>query len=256
MIIINCEQGSQEWHNSRSGVITASMFSTARQKVNGLDEKQQKYVDAILAGRSEADARDIAGYKAPPRSETVQRAIEGLPVGEFSEAARNYAFRLAIERISGEPLDEGFQTYAMKRGHELEPAARLEHEVQTGLVVERAGFVLTEDRIFGASADGLIGNDGGSEYKCLISPEVLRDVLIDHDFTKFIDQVQGCLWLTGRRWWDFCLYCPALESIGKQLWYRRVERDDAYIEKMVQELWAFERLVTDNEIALRMKEAA
>ena len=134
MIIVNCEQGSEAWHKSRAGVITASMFATARSKVNGLDEKQQKYVDAIRAGSSEAAARELAGYKAPPRSETVQRAIEGLPVGEFSDGAKAYAFRLAIERISGEPLDEGFETYAMRRGRELEPAARLEHELHTGHV--------------------------------------------------------------------------------------------------------------------------
>ena len=180
----------------------------------------------------------------------------GANKGQPTSAANDYAFRLAIERISGMPLDEGFETYAMRRGHDLEPAARHEHEVQSGHVVERAGFVLTEDRLFGASADGLIGDDGGSEYKCLISPERLRDVLINGDFSEFMDQVQGCMWITGRRWWDFCLYCPALAPVGKELWFRRVERDDAYIDAMVFDLVDFEKLVTENETILRMKEAA
>ncbi|MBY0243515.1 MAG: YqaJ viral recombinase family protein [Burkholderiaceae bacterium] len=256
MIIVNCPQGSPEWHSARAGVVTASMFSTARAKVNGLDEKQQKYVDAIRAGNSDAAARDIAGYKAPPRSETVQRAIDGHSVGEPSDAAKAYAFRLAIERISGEPLDEGFETYAMRRGHDLEPAARLEHELVTGHVVQRAGFVLTDDHLFGASADGLIGERGGSEYKCLISPEPLREILIDGNFDKFKDQVQGCMWITGRTWWDFCLYCPALRPVGKHLWHRRVERDDDYIDTMVEDLLEFEKLVSYNEALLRFKEAA
>ena len=38
MIIVNCTQGSAEWLQGRAGVITASMFSTARSKVNGLSK--------------------------------------------------------------------------------------------------------------------------------------------------------------------------------------------------------------------------
>lgn len=255
MIVLTCEQGSPEWHAARAGVITASMFAIARTRVGGLDDKQRAYVNAIRSGLSEAEAREVAGYKTAPRAASIERAIKGLPVGEPSDTAKAYAFRLAIERISGMPLDEGFETYAMRRGHDLEPAARREHEVATGHIVQRAGFVLTEDRLFGASADGLIGEDGGSEYKCLISPERLRAVLIDGDYSEFTDQVQGCMWITGRRWWDFCLYCPALEGIGKHLWHRRVERDDAYIDAMVADLVEFEKLVSYNEMLL-LKEAA
>lgn len=171
--------------------------------------------------------------------------------GDFSAAAKDYAFRLAVERISGQPLDEGFETWAMKRGHELEPAARLEHELQIGLIVQPAGFVTTDDGLFGASADGLISDDGGSEYKCLVSPTELRAVLTEDDWTKYRDQVQGCMWITGRRWWEFCMYCPALEPIGRQLYRRRVERDDDYIEDLEAELLAFKALVDDYETTLR-----
>jgi hypothetical protein len=256
MIVIHCEQGSPEWHQARAGVITASMYRVARSRVNGLTEQQQKYVDAILSGSSEAAARDEAGYKAAPRAEGIQRALQGLPVGEPSDAAKAYAFRLAIERISGKALDEGYETYAMRRGHDLEPAARLEHELQSGHVVRRTGFVLTEDRLFGASADGLIGTAGGSEYKCLISPDPLREILIDGNFDDFKDQVQGCMWISGRAWWDFCVYCPALAPVGKQLWRRCVDRDNAYIDAMVADLAEFEKLVSFYEAQLRYKEAA
>nr|WP_269106839.1 lambda exonuclease family protein [Massilia sp. TS11] len=241
---------------ARVGVITASMFSTARQRVNGLTSQQQRYVDAILAGASVTGACDIAGYKNQPRAEAIERALAGESVGEPSEAAKNYAFRLAIERISREPLDEGFQTYAMKRGHELEPDARMEHELQTGLIVQRAGFVMTDDYLYGASADGLIAPDGGSEYKCLISAERLRDVWLFNDTSDFTDQVQGCMWITDRQWWDFCVYCPSLKPIGKQLYRRRIARDDAYIAALQADLFAFERMVSDYETTLRMKEAA
>jgi hypothetical protein len=257
MKLIVCEQGSPEWHAARAGVITASMFKVARERTGLLTEQQQKYVNAIRAGEPEAVACELAGYKSKvKRTDTVERAIAGLPIGDFSDKAKAYAFRLAIERISGVPLDEGFETWQMRRGHELEPEARAEHEEAAGVIVERAGFVTTDDGVFGASADGLIGRVGGSEYKCLVSPEGLRAVLLDNDISEFIDQIHGCMWITGREWWHFGLYCPALRSIGKQLYWREVKRNDDFIEAMEPELLQFKGLVDRYEFALRHKAIA
>ncbi|KPA87033.1 YqaJ viral recombinase family protein [Pseudomonas asplenii] len=255
MILISCEQGSPEWHQARSGCITASMFTVARSRVNGLTAQQQIYVSAILAGKSEADARAEAEYKAAPKADVIRRALAGEPVGEPSEAALNYAFSLAVERISGTALDNGFETWQMKRGHELEPQARMEHELQTGLMVNRAGFVTTDDGFFGASADGLIGEDGGSEYKCFLAPEKLRSFHIDNDASGVMDQVQGCMWITDRKFWHVGMYCPALESVGRQLWWKEFQRDDDYIEKLEADLWQFKLLVDQYEAKLRSKAA-
>jgi hypothetical protein len=255
MIVIECEQGSAEWLQSRAGVCTASMFSTARKKVNCLDDRQSAFVAAVLGGMEKKAAAEQTGYKNVPTSEGIVRALKGEKVGEWSDGAKDYAFRLAIERISGKPLDEGFETWSMRRGHELEPHARMEHEMQTGLFVKRAGFVTTDDGIFGASADGFIGDDGGSEYKCFVDPGRLRAIYMDDDFSEIHDQAQGCMWLTGRKFWHICLYCPALELVGKQLWWREFKRDEGFIEKMEQDLWEFAMLVNEYEAALR-KQAA
>ncbi|SOE49090.1 lambda exonuclease family protein [Orrella dioscoreae] len=255
MQIINCEQGSPEWHAARAGAITASMFKTARTRVNELDERQALYVAYVKAGMTEKEAATKAGYKAAPSAEAVKRALAGEKVGDWSDTAKNYAFRLAVERIAGAPLDEGFETWQMARGHELEPEARMEHEMATGLVVDRAGFVLTDDGLFGASADGLFGEDGGSEYKCFVAPDRLRAFHIDGDASEVMDQVQGCMWITGRKRWHLGLYCPALAPIGKQLWLREFARDDDYIESMVDDLLAFAGLVDSYEQTLRQKAA-
>lgn len=257
MIIIDCQQGSDAWHRARAGAVTASMFAEARARVNGLTEQQRTYVDALLDGLSEAEARDKAGYKTAPRADAIKRAIAGEKVGDFTEAAKDYAFRLAIERISGEPLDEGgFDTFAMRRGRELEPDARDAHAFECGLAIEPAGFVVTEDGKFGASADGLIGRDGGAEYKCLIDPSRIRDIVLTRDISDFTDQVQGCMWITGRAWWHFVLYCPALAPVGKALTVFEVKRDDDYIEAMEHDLLAFDALVCEYESLLRQKESA
>lgn len=255
MIVIECEQGSSEWHQARAGCITASMFGVARSRVGGLDEKQSAYVAAVKAGSNEAQAMAIAGYKAAPKAESVYLALEGKPVGKPSEAALNYAFNLAVERISGKPLDEGFETWSMRRGNELEPMARMEHELQTGLFVKRAGFITTDDGAFGASADGLIGEDGGSEYKCFIAPEKLRAFHIDNDASGIMDQVQGCMWISDRKFWHIGMYCPALEPVGRQLWWKESQRDDDYIEKLEEDLWQFKLLVDQYEAALRAPKA-
>ena len=251
-IVHQSAQGTDEWKRDRAGCITASMFSTARERIGGLSDQQAELVAAIRAGNSHSDAAALAGYKSKPKlTETVQRAIEGLPIGDFSAAAKDYAFRLAIERISHAPLDEGFETWAMRRGHELEPMARAAHEQHADLIVEPCGFVTTPDRLFGASADGLIGLTGGAEYKCLVDPVRLRTTLVDNDISEFLDQVQGGMWITGRTWWDFCIYCPALASINREFTRWRVPRDDNYINTLEAELLEFAQLVDRNEAALR-----
>lgn len=245
-------QGTDEWKQARAGVITASMFKTARERVGGLTEQQAGLVAAMRAGDAIEAAAAKAGYKSKPKlTETVQRAIEGLPVGDFSEAGKNYAFRTAIERISRVPLDEGFETWQMKRGHELEPQARLLHEHHAQVAVDACGFVTTPDALFGASADGLVGMDGGAEYKCLVSPERLRDTLVLNDISDFMDQVQGGLWITGRAWWDFCIYCPALEPVGRDFCRWRVPRNDDYIAALELDLIEFSHLVASYEAELR-----
>lgn len=172
--------------------------------------------------------------------------------GERTEAALDYAFRLAVEILSGEALDDNFETWAMRRGHELEPDARIAHQADIGVYVQPVGMVLSDDGHFGASADGWIEGDGGAEYKCLIAPGELRTTLIGHDLAKYTDQVQGNLWLSGRTWWDFCIYCPPMKAAtGKDFFRWRMRRDEAYIEAMVEDLLEFDNLVQQNVAELR-----
>lgn len=249
--VIECEQGTPEWHLARAGVLTASMFVVVRGKVGCLTEQQQKYVDAIRSGADKKSAMLDAGYSSAPRSASVEKAINGEPVGDYSDAAKNYAFRVAVERISGEVLDDGFETWQMRRGRELEPVCRKRHEEDIDMLVDLAGFVRTVDLKFGCSADSLMDEDGGAEYKCFLAPDKLRSIILDDDWGDIMDQVQGSMWITGRKYWDMCLYCPALASVGKDFVRKRVERDNDYIEALEADMVAFERYVTSIEDRLR-----
>lgn len=218
-LLYNCVQGSPEWLQARAGVITASEFAKAR-----------------------------ATYKVPKDR-----------MGQPKDTALDYAFQKAIERISGVPLDENFQTWQMKRGHELEPLARIAHEdllARKGgdlanMIVQTAGFMTTVDGKFGASVDGLIGERGGGEYKCLASAGKLRKVVLFNDIDAYLDQIQGCMWISGREWWHFGLYCPALAPVGLEFQMIEVQRDDDYIEALERDLVRFEKTVTDYELQLR-----
>ncbi|MEF3068006.1 lambda exonuclease family protein [Pandoraea apista] len=255
MIIHRAPQGSAEWHAARAGCITASMFSTARKRVGELTEQQAAFVSSIHNGSSSAEAAKAAGYKAIPRSDIITRALSGEPVGDFSDVAKDYAFRIAVERIGGVPLDDGFENWAMRRGHELEPEARRRHEAKTGVLVEQVGFVTTDDGLFGASADGFIEEDGGAEYKCFVAPDRLRSIILAGDISEVIDQCDGGMWITGRKFWDFCLYCPALEPCGRDLTVIRIERDEGRIEALERDLLAFARMADEFEAALRQQAA-
>lgn len=218
MKIISCKQGSSVWLRSRAGVLTASEFRVMRQK-----------------------------YKTGERK------------GEPTDTALDLAFRKAIERISRVPLDESHVTWQMKRGHELEPFARMEHEAVlarrggdlSSMIVEECGLMLTDDEVFGCSVDGLVGDVGGSEYKCLVSASKLRKVILSNDIGDYLDQVQGCMWISGRQWWHFGLYCPALKAVNLQFQMIEVERDDDYIDALEMDLIAFEKVVSGYESELR-----
>lgn len=250
-LIYEAPQGTEEWLEARAGKITASMVSVIRAKVNMPTEQQQKYIDSVLSGMTEAQALEAAKYKAKPRAAVIDKALSGEQVGEWSTAALDYAFRLAVERIAGVPLDEGFQTWAMKRGNELEPYARMAHEEVSGLIVQPTGFIATPDGKFGASADGFSNDGAGCEYKCFIAPDKLREFWFDFDPSCVMDQIQMGMWISGKKKWHLGVYCPALKDAGKELWLKTIDRDDDYIEKMESDLIEFERLVTEYEMKLR-----
>lgn len=211
MKVYECEQGSPVWHSLRAGVLTASNMKVAREL----------------------------------------SMASGVNKGKPGAKCMQLAFRLAIERIAGEPLqDDKFETYAMRRGHELEPEARAAHEL-LGILVRRAGFITTDDGRLGSSTDGLIDPKGISEYKCLVSPEGLREILVDNDLSAFEDQVQTGLLVSEREFCDFGLYCPPLKPIGREFTLRRIWRNDLYIKAMERDVKTFLALVDEAEDNLR-----
>tara|TARA_R110002072_G_scaffold21764_2_gene76780 strand:+ start:1403 stop:2131 length:729 start_codon:yes stop_codon:yes gene_type:complete len=164
--------------------------------------------------------------------------------GGYKASAIKYARQLALERIIGGLLDDTeYKTAHAGRGNDLENDARTAHEDLAGCIVFEAGFIRTLDRKFGISADGLIGADGGSEYKCFTDADKVIEVIVNGLSDVVTAQVQGAMWLTGRSWWHFGLYHPGLKKIGRDLSVIEIERDEAYIDELRTELAIFDNYV-------------
>ena len=150
---------------------------------------------------------------------------------------KKYLRRIVVERLTQKPLDN-YTNPHMERGNEQEPYARMNYEAATGNIVNEVGFIKHESIMVGASPDGLIEKDGGLEIKSVL-PTVQIETIEKGKFpTAHRAQVQGCLWITGRKWWDFVSYSPDLPE-NLSLYIYRIERDEEYIEKLASGVEVF-----------------
>lgn len=156
----------------------------------------------------------------PTASEFHTVMAKGKGGGE-SLTRKTYLLKLAGEIITGEPM-ESFTNAHMERGKAMEDEARDLYSFMTDSDPLRVGFVTNGKA--GASPDSLIGDRGGLEIKTKL-PHLLIDLLLKGEMPpEHKAQVQGCMWIAEREWWDFAAYWPKLP-----LFTKRIIRDDTYI---------------------------
>lgn len=161
--------------------------------------------------------------------------------GKPSTSADGYIDTLIAERLRGysEPL---FVTDAMQRGTDLEPEARETYEFINNVQVQEVGFILDDSGEFGCSPDGLI-EEGGLEIKCPAARNHRAWARKKVCPSKHFAQVQGCMWITDRKWWDFMSYHPDMEPF-----IVRVERDEEFITQLaVQVKAAVDEIISEVE---------
>jgi hypothetical protein len=131
----------------------------------------------------------------------------------------------------------------MERGHEFEPVARDEYELETFNTVTNGGFNDCED--LGDSPDGNVGKDGCIEIKCVIPNTHWKRLKKGSFDTAYKWQIHGHIWLGEKQWCDFVSYCPEM-PLNKRLYIYRVERDEEMIERMKLRVAEFMELVKEN----------
>jgi len=128
---------------------------------------------------------------------------------KLSEQADSYIDELIGERLALY-LPENVHAYTsnpMRFGQETEEEARRFLALERNLDVTNGGFCMSDCGRWGASPDGLIGEDGALELKCPMAKThvgYLRGGVLPADYRC---QVHGQLIVTGRKWVDFMSYC-------------------------------------------------
>jgi len=163
----------------------------------------------------------------PTASNAHKIITAGLKVAASS---RKYVCWLIAEGIIG-PADE-CDTKFMQRGTAMEKEAIRWYEWDQEIKVQRVGFITTDDGQFGCSPDGLVGKDGGIEIKCASAGVHVENIL--GMSTAYMPQVQACMMVTGRAWWDLVSFNPEMPRAMV-----RVVRDEVYIGKLQAALEVF-----------------
>ena len=148
-----------------------------------------------------------------------------------STSANAYMMRLLAEWIIGVPSDAASSGF-MERGIHLEEPAARQYAYMRDVDPVKIGLVLRDDEMVAGSPDRLIGDDGLLEVKTPSATIHVQHLL--EGFDGHFCQVQGCLWLTGRRWADLMSYSPEMPPV-----IVRMERDNGFIEALVAEVDSF-----------------
>jgi len=150
--------------------------------------------------------------------------------------------QVLAERLTGVPQDEINSRY-IDHGNKHEPTARQLYQwhLTAHQELKQVGFINHPSLPFcGGSPDCLVGDDGVLEIKC---PYNVHNHLanIENDGTSdrdYIWQMQGNLWITGRKWCDFVSFDPRMPE-SMQLFVKRIDRDDKVIAELEAEVVDF-----------------
>jgi hypothetical protein len=181
---------------------------------------------AAKVGRISASG--IPSLLAPPTTKKSTRKGVECPAGTEALELAEYRQKLIVERIYGR-LVVNVTTKAMLDGVEREPYAQMLYEADMQTQVEEVGFALHPNwDWFGASPDGLVGEDGGVELK---SPTEMTHDAYATDINLLVEEYKGqvlsCLiCFPERQWWDLASFQPYAPDAIKLLKAPRFHRSD------------------------------
>lgn len=156
-------------------------------------------------------------------------ASNARAIGNNGKGLETYIYNLMAKSYSI-AKEENYTNEDIERGNELEYMARALYELQEGVEVKEVGFIEL-DEFTGCSPDGLVGNDGGIEIKCLKDDKYFRALVEGSESIvgDYIWQCQMSLYVSKRKWWDLIIYNP---NFKKTLIIHRIYPDDKYIENI------------------------
>ena len=182
------------------------------------------YYDEILQGSDEWLKLRMGVVTASEVSKLI------TPTGKLASGKKValYANEIAAQQIVSH-LEDGYQSFDMLRGHIQEDIAREIYSDNYEKASE-CGFITNDNYgvTIGCSPDGLIGSDGGIEIKSRLAKFQVETIINNEVPSEYMIQVQTCLLVTERDWWDFIQY-----SNGMPLFVQRVYPDAKMHETIV-----------------------
>jgi len=156
-------------------------------------------------------------------------SFKDLFMGKSTAGYEKAIYDPVYERLTGES-PESFYGKWMERGHELEPFAKEQYEIDTFNEIQDGGF-WTMGEWLGASPDGLIGKDGLFEGKAPAHNTQIN-YLISGELPKiYYWQIHGQMYVTDRNFVDFYAYHPRLQPLAI-----RVHRDEKVEQELISKL--------------------
>lgn len=158
----------------------------------------------------------------------------------FGATAMSYAIEVAAahfgvhaEEVSAKPLDWGNEYEWLAIDEYMSVTMAEVHGQQTELI-DPSGIV-------SGHPDGLVGDEGLIEVKCPYNPmQHINNIIGPSQFDSIYQyQIQGYLWLSGRKWCDCVSFDPRAKNRYKHIHVKRVNREDELIEQMRKRCEAF-----------------
>ncbi len=150
-----------------------------------------------------------------PTSSEFSRIVTST--GEPSKSRSGYARQLAAELYAGASLNSWGGNVSLDRGVHLEDDAINAYCFDRDVEAVKVGFITDDDCSYGCSPDALIGDDSVIEVKCINADRHLEAILRYQKkgdiAPDYVQQVQGQLLVTGRKFVDLILFHPKLPML-------------------------------------------
>jgi putative phage-type endonuclease len=204
-LILNVEQGSDEWLKARLGVITASEFGKIITPSGSKSASANEYMGKLIAEHITGEQQDNycssdmdRGTMLEPKARLFFEAIKDVVVDEVG-----MVYKDSTKTIACSP--DGLLSFY--------------------------NYDDNDNKFDFYSGEGL-------EIKCPKLANHISYVISDKMPNKYIPQVQGSIWTTGADGWWFMSYHPDYKPL-----IIFVERDNEYIEKMEKIILSFSELL-------------
>ena len=163
--------------------------------------------------------------------------------GSPSKQRQKYMYELVGQKLGALP-EESYTNKAIENGILREADAREMYSRDVKPVIQ-VGFCLADEG-WGCSPDGFVGEDGLIEIKCPILSTHIEYLIKQKLPTDYVQQVQGQMLVTGRKYNDFISYYPGLKPLVV-----RCYRDEVFISRLRLELLKF--ISELNELTERLR---